>query len=109
MCISENLLRELEDVLRREKFRVRLELSGHSAGEIVAKLRAAAVVVGEAVISIPPNLRDPDDVHVLACAAAIAADAIVSGDNDLLAMESFAGIPIVTVRQALERCGVQPE
>jgi predicted nucleic acid-binding protein len=38
---------------------------------------------------------------VLACAAGAFANAIVTGDNDLLSMESFDGIPILTARQAL--------
>jgi predicted nucleic acid-binding protein len=37
------------------------------------------------------------------------ADAIVTGDNDLLALKSFGEIPILTVRQALERIGVPAE
>jgi len=31
------------------------------------------------------------------------ADVIVSGDNDLLVLQSFAGIPILTAAQALLR------
>ena len=45
--------------------------------------------------------RDPDDDAVLACALAARADLVVSGDNDLLVLKSFEGIPIVTVSQAV--------
>ena len=59
---------------------------------------------------IPPaELRDPDDVHVLACAAAAEADAIVTGDKDLLSLKSFAGIPILTVREVLEKLSIPVE
>ena len=39
--------------------------------------------------------RDPKDDKFLAIAAAGEADLIVSGDQDLLALHSYAGIPIV--------------
>jgi predicted nucleic acid-binding protein len=41
------------------------------------------------------------DLPVLACAVAAKADAIVTGDDDLLVLHSFRDIPIVNVRQAL--------
>jgi predicted nucleic acid-binding protein len=39
---------------------------------------------------------DPDDDQILALAGSAGADLIVSGDNDLLRLGSFAGIAIVT-------------
>ncbi|MFH1178034.1 MAG: putative toxin-antitoxin system toxin component, PIN family [Acidobacteriota bacterium] len=48
-------------------------------------------------------LRDPDDDWVLSAAAAGRADAIVTGDADLLALGTFQGIAILTPRQFLER------
>ena len=50
--------------------------------------------------------RDPDDDAVLACAKAANADFIVSGDQDLLVLQAFEGIQIVTAAQALERLRV---
>ena len=43
---------------------------------------------------------------VLALALAASADLIVSGDNDLLVLEQFEGVPIVNTAQALHRLGV---
>ena len=106
LCASAAILAEFEEVIHREKFQKRLEQSGRTAGELVSRFRAAALVVEGPAIPIPIPLRDPDDTHVLACAAAANADAIVTGDNDLLTLENFAGIPILTVRQALERLGL---
>ena len=45
--------------------------------------------------------RDPDDDHVLACALTAKADLIVSGDADLLTLNSFRGIRLLTARQVL--------
>ena len=50
-----------------------------------------------------PVCRDPADDHVLALALAANADMIVSGDEDLLILESFAGIAIVTPADAVKR------
>lgn len=50
-----------------------------------------------------PMCRDPDDDHVIACALTARADAIVSGDRDLLDLGQYQGIAILTTAQALER------
>jgi len=34
-------------------------------------------------------------------------DAIVTGDHDLLALKKFEGIPIIEVREALRRLGLE--
>jgi len=46
---------------------------------------------------------------VLAAAFAAKADAIVTGDDDLLALKSFEGIPILTARQILQKLGISTE
>ena len=107
LCLSESMLAELADVLQREKFRARLDQRGQSATAILARFREIAQMVEPAAIPVPASLRDPDDVHVLACAVASAADAIVSGDHDLLALEKFESIPIIEVKEALRRLGLE--
>jgi putative PIN family toxin of toxin-antitoxin system len=47
--------------------------------------------------------RDPDDDAVLATAIAAQAEVIVTGDNDLLILRKYEGIPILSPRQFLER------
>ena len=46
---------------------------------------------------------DPDDDAVLACAVAARAEVIVSGDSDLLNLESYEDIPIITAAQLVAR------
>ena len=53
-------------------------------------------------VAIPHVCRDPDDDEILAIAIAGNADALVTGDGDLLALRRYEGIPIVTVAE-LER------
>ena len=52
-----------------------------------------------------PACRDPDDDWVLATAVAGYADAIVSGDHDLLALKAFRGVAVLSPRQFLIRIG----
>ncbi len=52
---------------------------------------------------MPTKLRDPNDLAVLACAVSAEADVIITGDKDLLALNPFEDIPIITVTDALER------
>ena len=46
--------------------------------------------------------RDPDDVKVLGLAVAARADCIVTGDRDLLVMERWQGIAILSPRSFAE-------
>ena len=50
-----------------------------------------------------PVCRDPDDDRVLATALAGEADVVVSGDEDLLTLEDFRGVEILSPRVFLER------
>ena len=46
---------------------------------------------------------DPDDNHILECALESKSDVIVTGDQALLGLGSFEGIPLVTPRDFLEQ------
>lgn len=97
---SPALLAELERVISRKKFDAILTRSNTSKKESLAELRQLAEVIE------PPPLpqqvcRDPDDDAVLALAVAAQADIIVSGDDDLLALVRYQGIPIVGPAEAL--------
>jgi putative PIN family toxin of toxin-antitoxin system len=47
--------------------------------------------------------RDPDDDHVLSCALGAQAQAIVTGDQDLLALHPFRGVEILAPADLLVR------
>jgi putative PIN family toxin of toxin-antitoxin system len=51
---------------------------------------------------IGPACRDPDDDHVIALAVAVRAEAIITGDRDLLDLGQFQGIRMLTARALLD-------
>ena len=106
MFLSLPLLLELQETLQHPKFSQRLSGQGETPESIAARFHASCHEATPARISPPANLRDPDDLHVLACAVAAQADVIVTGDKDLLTMVSFEGIPILTAVEALKRLGL---
>ena len=50
-----------------------------------------------------PACRDADDDWVLATAVAGQAEAIVTGDGDLIELRAYEGVAILTPRQLIER------
>jgi hypothetical protein len=99
---SEALIAELAGILGRAKFATKLKQKNLSAAEIVARYREIAETVEAAPIE-EAALRDPDDAHVLACALAARAEAIVSGDTDLHALGSYQGIPVISPADCVRR------
>ena len=99
---SEALLAELAGILGRSKFTQKLRQKNLSAADIVARYREIAQNVEAAPIE-EAALRDPDDAHVLACALAARAEAIVSGDADLHALGSYRGILVLSPADCLKR------
>lgn len=97
------LLAEFVEVLSRPKFAARIAAKGATSDHLARKFAEEANIVSPAALSVPPGLRDPKDLPVLACAVAAHADAIVSGDQDLLSLGSFEGIPIINAAEVMRR------
>ena len=73
MFLSLPLLLELRETLQHPKFAQRLAGQGETPDTLVARFRAACNEAVPAPIMLPAELRDPDDVHVLACAVSVKA------------------------------------
>ncbi|MFL6604631.1 MAG: putative toxin-antitoxin system toxin component, PIN family [Steroidobacteraceae bacterium] len=99
---SPALLAELAEVIERPHFASVLARSNTSRERSLAEVQALAEVTAPAPLPAPV-CRDPDDGEVLALARATQVDLIVSGDKDLLDLNSFESIPIVTPAEALHR------
>jgi putative PIN family toxin of toxin-antitoxin system len=97
LCLSEDIFREYQRVLRRigavSKAEERDLISAFTSGENVL------------YVNDPPSVtvveEDPDDDKFIACALALEAECVVSGDDDLLSLGSYMGISIVTPRSFL--------
>ncbi len=93
IVVSPDILAELE-----EKLVAKARLSDAEAREVIHAVRTDAEVV-KATPLPKPVCRDADDDFILAAALAARADAIVTGDRDLLGQ--FRNIPILNPRDCL--------
>lgn len=109
LCLSTDTVMELGNVLVRPKFAGRLTALGITVSEIMLRFQRLSRRVLAAEIALPPDLRDPKDLKILAAAVGAKADAIVTGDGDLLVLKNFEGIPIIKVRAMLEMMGLPAE
>lgn len=92
LLYAQSLLEELLDVLNRPRIRHKYGLTEEDIETVLGLI----LLCGEAVV--PEQriraCRDPKDDKFLEVAVAGKADVIVSGDEDLLTLHPFAGIPI---------------
>ena len=92
IVVSDFILNELADrLVTKGKF------TQAEAQEVVQAVRKDAHQVSPVALA-HRVCRDADDDWVLATAITAQADAIVTGDKDLLVLKSYEGIPIVTPR-----------
>jgi putative PIN family toxin of toxin-antitoxin system len=97
ILISVPVLLELAEVLSRRKLNKYL-LEEERMRFLVALLKEAELVeITEAVT----DCRDAKDNKFLELAVCGEADCIISGDDDLLVLSPFRGIPILTPREFL--------
>ena len=96
------LLAELAEVIARDKFAERVRAAGISAIELLQNYERLAETATPEPLPTPVIERDPDDDHVLACAASAEARPIVSGDSHLVDLKTYQGIPIHTPTLALD-------
>ena len=101
LVYSDELLKELVEVLGRPRLRTKYQIEEQQMRDLLDLI----VLRGEPVLPIRKigACRDPDDNAVLEAAVAARADFIVSGDEDLLVLHPFEGIPIVGPADFLAR------
>jgi putative PIN family toxin of toxin-antitoxin system len=90
MVGSELILQELESKLLR-KFRVPPEKASAAVALVRSQLELIVPVALEEQVC-----RGPDDDWILATALAGRCECIITGDKDLLALQTFAGIRILS-------------
>lgn len=93
LLIDEELIADVTRVLAR-KFRV--------PAATLDEVRRHLALRGEQVVTQPLSVttcRDPDDDAVLALAKTGTADVLITGDDDLLVLHPFDGLPILRPRE----------
>jgi putative PIN family toxin of toxin-antitoxin system len=93
LLYAQPLLEELIDVLNRPRISEKYQLTDQDIQAVVRLilLRGEPVATVKRIVAC----RDPKDDKFLEVAVAGGADVIVSGDEDLLTLHPFAGIPVV--------------
>ena len=102
VCASAETLGELATVLDRDKFDRYLNRDLRCRFVAVIRNSARLFAVQEADrMAVKPVCRDAKDNLFLALAVACEADVLVSGYEDLLALDPWNGVRIVTAREFL--------
>ncbi|MBI1294781.1 putative toxin-antitoxin system toxin component, PIN family [bacterium] len=97
LVVSSAILGEYIEVIARPKFK----LPPYVIDDITRYLFRNAILVTP-IITLKSGSVDPKDDPFLEAAIAGQVDVIISGDHHLLDIESFDGIPIITVRTFLD-------
>ena len=97
IVLSETIVAETLKNLKKK-----LKLSEQRIQEVSELILPHAEIVQPLKVD-PSVCRDENDLMVLGTAASAAASYIVTGDDDLLILSSYSGIPILRPREFWER------
>lgn len=93
LITSDFILQEVREKLV-EKFKYSTETADLAIGLLSSRMQIAIPLA----LSTPVS-RDADDDNILATALAGNCECIITGDNDLLVLKEYEGIPIFTPRE----------
>lgn len=97
VCVSASTLAELESVLLRPRFDRYQTAQVRQEFVDLLRLRASPFTVSvEDEAKVQPSCRDPNDNKFLALVQVCGAHALVSSDADLLVLNPWQGIPVLT-------------
>ncbi len=99
VLVSIPVLLELADVLNRPKFN-KYVTHDERMRFMVSFLKVAEMIEVRETIKV---CRDPKDDKLLELAVSGNADFLVTGDKDLLVLNPFRGVEIITPREFLEK------
>jgi uncharacterized protein len=107
LVISPAIVAEVRATLDYPRIRKKYAVAGQEIAELTELFELHALwVEGETDMS-GSLLADHKDEMFLAAAVEAQAGLIVSGDHHLLGLGTYADIPIITVRQFLERLAME--
>ncbi|MBD2315762.1 putative toxin-antitoxin system toxin component, PIN family [Phormidium tenue] len=99
---SRKLLSELENTFNKKKIQTKLEALQLTTSSAISLVYESVNIypIEELIV---PELRDPDDTIVLATAIAANAEVIITGDRDLLILQEYQNMQIMTATDFLEQ------
>ena len=99
---SEPLLLELETTLKRSKFQPQLQHRDYTVEYLMSVVKGFSTSSSTTFIDVP-ELRDPKDAKIIETALGADAEAIVTGDLDLLTLGEVEHIAILTPTDFINR------
>jgi putative PIN family toxin of toxin-antitoxin system len=102
VCVSKEILEELQRVLNYPKFSNRLRLIDKTSDEIISEFLEVVKLYPSKKFKTVIVEEDPSDDKFLSCALSCGASFIISGDKHLLALREFQGIPILSPKEFLK-------
>ena len=102
LIISDPIFNELSTVIRYKKLQRKIRSAGATPDTLLEIVQTLTELHPAASVTVP-ELRDPKDAIILGTAIASNADVIVTGDQDLLVLTEFSGIPILTPQDFLRQ------
>jgi putative PIN family toxin of toxin-antitoxin system len=98
LCLSGAVLDEYIDVLRRIGMKDEYELEEL----LILFSRGFNILFARKTPKLKIVKNDPDDDKFIECAVALKADAVITGDGEVLAIKEYTGVKILTPQQFLE-------
>ena len=98
VVVSEAVINELDDVLRRPRLNKYIR-EEERIQFLIQFLHETRIVTVNRVVD---DCRDPKDNKYLELALEAGADCIISGDQDLLVLHPYNGVPVMTPAQFLD-------
>jgi hypothetical protein len=100
--VSEPILEDVKEILGRDKLQAKIQSLDVTLENLLVTVGQLSELCPTTSVNIT-QLRDPDDAAIIAAALAANAEVIVTGDLDLLVLNEFNGIPILTPQDFISR------
>src|SRR3989338_7617390 len=101
LYITSEILKEVEEVIKRPKFDRVMKNAGLTPDQIMQKIVSLPHLVIAPKITVKV-CRDEKDNKFLECAKSAKADYLISGDEDLLSLKEYNGMFIVRTWRIFE-------